>query len=161
MKSNKGDEAIWQNSRKGDLLKRSLNQYQYQYPTPASVSHLYPTRSPPIRLSIITDHEMIRRSFDMKLWLVRNSRSSDMGQSCRSLHSLWHIRMSLFKFYHSFLSRSFPLTSITYQESYYWIPYKLIICCFQVLLSLLHTQMQMQKKVSMYDSLLILTILHK
>ena len=38
MKSNKGDEAMWQDSRKGDLLKRSLNKYQYQYPTPASVS---------------------------------------------------------------------------------------------------------------------------
>jgi len=38
MKSNKGDEAMWQFSRKGDLLKRSLNQYQYQYLTPASVS---------------------------------------------------------------------------------------------------------------------------
>src|ERR1700676_4569521 len=34
----KQEGTMWQTSIKGDFLKRSLNQYPYQYPTPASVS---------------------------------------------------------------------------------------------------------------------------
>src|ERR1700692_783402 len=37
----KQEGTMWQTPIKGDFLKRSLNQYQYQYPTPASVSRQF------------------------------------------------------------------------------------------------------------------------
>jgi len=43
--------TMWQTPIKGDFLKRSLNQYQYQYPTPASVDD-FPSR---LKTSINTD----------------------------------------------------------------------------------------------------------